>query len=389
MMIGMKKTIGILGSTGSIGQSTLEVIRGMNELFDVAVLVAGSDAETLIKQSLEFNPRVVAIYDESKVSILKTALPNTEILAGESGIIEAAANCEVDIVVCAIVGAVGLQPVLAAIRAGKRIALANKEPLVMAGKLVMSEAEKYNATIIPVDSEHSAIFQCLVNNDISSVSKLLITASGGPLRSVPINELANVTPEVAMQHPTWSMGEKITIDSATMANKALEVIEAHWLFNIPFDKIKVKVHPQSIVHSMVEFVDGSVIAQLGIPSMRLPIQYALTYPKRIAGGVVAPNFVDESPLEFFDVDFERFPLIKAGYEAGKAGGTLGAVFNAANEIAVNAFLKKCIQFNDIYYNVRKVMDEMEFIQNPTLDDLIKIDKETRERLSVLIDKRNN
>ena len=343
------KNLAILGSTGSIGTQTLDVVRDLPEMFRVAVLAANTSDKKLEAQIEEFRPELAVLADEAAAARLKARYKGaTKILGGEDGLVAAAVFPAVDMVVTSLMGFAGLAPTLAAIRAGKNIALANKETLVAAGELVRREASAHGAAILPVDSEHSALFQCLQGEKRETVESLILTASGGPFRGRRKESLAGVSIGDCLKHPTWSMGRKITVDSATLVNKGLEVIEAHWLYDMPYDKIKVVVHPQSIVHSMVAFQDGAVMAQLGVPDMRLPIQYALTYPERMASTLARLDFARLGTLTFEEPDTKTFRGLDIAIEAGRAGGTAPCVMNAANEIAVAAFLDGSIGFLDIY-----------------------------------------
>ena len=343
------KNLAILGSTGSIGTQTLDVVRDLPEMFRVAVLAANTSDKKLEAQIEEFRPELAVLADEAAAARLKARYKGaTKILGGEDGLVAAAVFPAVDMVVTSLMGFAGLAPTLAAIRAGKNIALANKETLVAAGELVRREASAHGAAILPVDSEHSALFQCLQGEKREAVESLILTASGGPFRGRRKESLAGVSIGDCLKHPTWSMGRKITVDSATLVNKGLEVIEAHWLYDMPYDKIKVVIHPQSIVHSMVAFQDGAVMAQLGVPDMRLPIQYALTYPERMASTLERLDFARLGALTFEEPDTKTFRGLAIAIEAGRAGGTAPCVMNAANEIAVAAFLDGSIGFLDIY-----------------------------------------
>lgn len=343
------KNLAILGSTGSIGTQTLDVVRDLPEMFRVAVLGANTSDKKLEAQIEEFRPELAVLADEAAAARLKARYKGaTKILGGEDALVAAAVFPAVDMVVTSLMGFAGLAPTLAAIRAGKNIALANKETLVAAGELVRREASAHGAAILPVDSEHSALFQCLQGEKRETVESLILTASGGPFRGRRKEALAGVSIGDCLKHPTWSMGRKITVDSATLVNKGLEVIEAHWLYDMPYDKIKVVVHPQSIVHSMVAFQDGAVMAQLGVPDMRLPIQYALTYPERMASTLARLDFARLGALTFEEPDTKTFRGLDIAIEAGRAGGTAPCVMNAANEIAVAAFLDGSIGFLDIY-----------------------------------------
>jgi 1-deoxy-D-xylulose-5-phosphate reductoisomerase len=369
----MAKKISILGSTGSIGVQTLDVARNLG--LQVLALTAYANTELLEKQAREFKPRVISIGDEAAAETLRERLGDLDIqvLSGREGMIQAAVLEEVDTVVTSVVGTVGLLPTVEAIRKGKDIALANKETLVTAGAIVMAEAQKHNVRILPVDSEHSAIYQCLSGNRASSVDRIILTASGGPFRGRKREDLREVTLEQALKHPNWSMGSKITIDSATLMNKGLEVIEAKWLFGLANEQIHVIVHPQSIIHSMVEYVDGSVIAQLGSPDMRLPIQFALTWPKRVSNPFSRLDLLKASSLTFEKPDFEAFPCLRLAFEALQAGGTLPAVMNAANEIAVGAFLNRKIGFLEIADIIESVMAKHSVNIQPCLHDIIEVD----------------
>ena len=343
------KNLAILGSTGSIGTQTLDVVRDLPEMFRVAVLAANTSDKKLEAQIDEFRPELAVLADEAAAERLKARYKGaTKILGGEDGLVAAAVFPAVDMVVTSLMGFAGLAPTLAAIRAGKNIALANKETLVAAGELVRREASAHGAEILPVDSEHSALFQCLQGEKRETVESLILTASGGPFRGRRKEALAGVSIGDCLKHPTWSMGRKITVDSATLVNKGLEVIEAHWLYDMPYDKIKVVIHPQSIVHSMVAFQDGAVMAQLGVPDMRLPIQYALTYPERMVSTLARLDFARLGALTFEEPDTKTFRGLAIAIEAGRAGGTAPCVMNAANEIAVAAFLDGSIRFLDIY-----------------------------------------
>ncbi|MCR4881545.1 MAG: 1-deoxy-D-xylulose-5-phosphate reductoisomerase [bacterium] len=376
------KKIAILGSTGSIGRQALEVIKNRRDAFCVSALGAGNNVELLIEQIKEFEPEIVSVKSEENANILKKLFPTKKILT--DGIVDIAKDANYDEVLVSVNGISGLFPTLEAIKRGKTVALANKETLVTAGDIVMAEARKNNVNIIPVDSEHSAIFQC--SNNGKYVSKLIITASGGPFLYKTIDEMRNATKEQTLAHPNWNMGNKITIDSATLMNKGLEVIEAHHLFNKDYDDIKVVIHPQSIVHSAIEFVDGSVIAQMGLPSMHLPIQYALTYPERIEGiKTNSFNFVQARELDFYEPDFEKFSALKIAFDAGRTGGTAPAVLNGANEEAVYAFLDGKIRLTDIADITKEVLEKMKIIQNPTLDNILAADKLARIHAKNLIE----
>ena len=373
------KKIAILGSTGSIGIQTLNVIRRHPELFQVEVLVAGSNADLLVKQAREFNPNVDVIADSSKYGIVNDALADTDVkvFAGEKSTAEVVTMESVDIVMASIVGFAGLRPTLEAIRAGKVIALANKETMVVAGAIVTEEAARHGVPILPVDSEHSAIFQVLQGEYHNRIDRILLTASGGSMRGRKREELVDVTLEQVLKHPNWNMGRKVTIDSASLMNKGLEVIEAKWLFGVDAERIDVLVHPQSIVHSMVQFEDGSIKAQIGTPTMETPIQYALSYPHRVESHLPRFSFIDHPELTFMRPDTETFRCLPLAYEAIKRGGNIPCVMNAANEVAVQKFIEGRLRFVDIADFVADAMAKATYIANPTLDDLFACDSETR------------
>ena len=376
----MVKTVSILGSTGSIGRQSLDIISRM-EAVKVAALTAGSSVELMARQCRQFQPELAVMATEESAYQLKEALRDMDIRVswGEEGLIEAATIPEAECVITAVVGMLGLKPTLAAIRAGKRIGLANKETLVCAGELVMAEAEKYGVEIIPVDSEHSAIFQCLMGNpDRREVKRLILTCSGGPFYGKTPEELKTVTKADALKHPNWKMGPKITIDCATLMNKGLEVIEAMRLYRMPLEQVSVLVHRQSIVHSMVEFVDGAVMAQMGAPDMRLPIQLALTYPQRQECPVDALDLTACGALTFAHPDLERFPCLKLAYDCAAKGGTACPAMNGANEEAVAMYLRDEIGFYDIYRLVSAAVEAVPFIQNPTLEQILETDLLARE-----------
>ena len=380
----MTKHIAILGSTGSIGTQTLDVARAHTDKLTVEVLTAGHNAKLLIEQAREFKPNAVVIADETKYAEVREALADLDIKVwtGAKAIEDVVQMSTVDTVVTAMVGYVGLSSTIKAIEAGKNIALANKETLVVAGELITELVAKHKVKVTPVDSEHSAIFQCLVGEP--EVEKLIITASGGPFRTKSIDELRTVTPQQALKHPNWNMGAKITIDSASMMNKGLEVIEAHWLFGIPYEQIEVTVHPQSIIHSMVQFIDGSVKAQMGLPDMRLPIQYALSYPDRWPSTFGRIDFKNQQPLTFEAPDLEKFRCLALAYEALGKGGNMPAIMNAANEVAVAAFLKERIGFLDIAATIERTMHAIAFVGKPTYDDYVATDREARKYAEGLI-----
>lgn len=381
-----KQTVAILGSTGSIGTQTLDVIDRHSELFEVYALTAHSNIDLLVEQAKRYRPEVVAIADERHYKTLREALDGlpVKVFAGADSICQIAAMSPIDTVVTAMVGYSGLLPTVRAIEAGKKIALANKETLVVAGELVTDLALRNRVDIIPIDSEHSAIFQCLVGENENSVEKLILTASGGAFRDTPKDDLRLATAADALRHPTWKMGAKITIDSATMMNKGFEVIEARWLFDIPIDKIEVIIHPQSIVHSMVQFCDGSIKAQLGQPDMRHPIQYALTFPDRLNAQVERANLADIHQLTFEKPDYEKFRNLRLAYDALRRGGNIPCILNAANEVAVDAFLKGKIGFFAMSDIIEQTISETAFISSPTLDDYIATDREARARTSAKI-----
>lgn len=376
------KRLTILGATGSIGTQTLEVIRREQENFELVAVSANNNSNKIIDIINEFAP-LYAVLTEKKAyeEVRKYCLDNNfkcKILFGMEGLNTIASLQEVDIVVTSVVGMIGLVPTLKAIQAGKDIALANKETLVVGGELVISEAKKHNIKILPVDSEHGAIFQCLQGNKKSAVSKILLTASGGPFRGKKKEDLLEVTVDEALKHPRWNMGKKISIDSATLMNKGLEVIEAHWLFDVKYDDIQVVVHPQSIIHSMVEYRDGSIIAQLGSTDMKLPIQYALNYPNREKAVADRLNFYDMENLTFEKPDMDTFTALRLSYEAGKIGGTMPAILNAANEAAVELFLGKRIKFLEIGNILEECMNKFQVQQNYVLEDLLEIDSKVKK-----------
>ena len=374
------KQIAILGSTGSIGTQTLDVVRQHPDAFSVYALSANRSVDLLIQQALEFNPAVVCIADKRYYQPLRDALSDLPIrvMAGEEAIAEMVTMPAIDVVVTAMVGYAGLLPTMQAIRAKKTIALANKETLVVAGEIICRLAQRYKVPILPVDSEHSAIFQSLVGEEAQSIEKLLLTASGGPFRTFTYEQMQHVTAAQALKHPNWEMGAKITIDSASMMNKGFEVIEARWLFDIPVEKIQVLVHPQSVIHSAVQFVDGSVKAQLGTPDMRIPIQYALTYPERWLSDVPRLDLFAVKQLTFEEPDMQRFPNLRLAYEAMEKGGNMPCILNAANEVVNLAFREeKCgfLQMSDV---IAKTMERTAFIAEPTYEDYVLTDTEARK-----------
>ena len=380
------RTIALLGSTGSIGVSTLDLVRRFPDRFKVYGLVAGENLKRLASQIREFQPRCVAIKNEEDLPRLRKLLSDNrvELLCGEQGAAAVSTGHEVDIVVAAIVGGAGLLPTLAAVRAGKEVALANKEALVMAGEIFVNAAKEKGVRLLPVDSEHSAIFQCLQGNRREEVDKLILTASGGPFLRTPMKLLNRVTVTQALKHPNWKMGRKITIDSATMMNKGLEVVEARWEFDMDPRRIDVVIHPQSVVHSMVRYQDGSIIAQLGVPDMRIPIAYALTYPHRLKGGWKPLELTQHGELSFLSVDSKRYPALKLAYSALKEGGTMSTVLNAANEIAVAAFLERKIGFRDIHRIIDKTMQGHVPRRPRQVDEILEVDRWAREKASLLI-----
>ncbi|WP_442600911.1 1-deoxy-D-xylulose-5-phosphate reductoisomerase [Paenibacillus sp. KN14-4R] len=381
----MTKRIAILGSTGSVGTQTLDVVRQHPEQFRVEALSGGYNIDLLTEQVHTFRPKLVSVATKELAEQLQTQVSSeTKVCYGPKGIEEVAASTDADVVITAIVGSQGLQPTLAAIESGKQIGLANKETLVSAGHIVMEAAQKKGVAILPVDSEHSAIFQCLNGERRADISRITLTASGGAFRDRSRDELHGVSVQDALKHPNWSMGAKLTIDSATMANKGLEVIEAHWLFNLPYDSIDVLIHPESIIHSYVEFVDHSVIAQLGNPDMRVPIQYALTYPTRLPLDTRPLNLAELSQLNFRKMDFERFPCLRMAYESGKLGGTMPTVFNAANEIAVARFRNGEIEFLDIETIIAHTMEQHEVAGNPQLEQILSVDAWARQFASNIL-----
>jgi 1-deoxy-D-xylulose-5-phosphate reductoisomerase len=374
----MKRVV-LLGSTGSIGTSTVKVVEDVPDRLQLIGLAAGNNLELLLEQTRKHQPEIISISDPAKAKELGNLLgTSTQVFCGAEGLLKLATFPAADIVLIAIVGTAGLQPALAAIRAGKDIAVASKEILVMAGEIVMSEARKYGVRVLAVDSEHSAIFQCLDGKSPDSIRRLWLTASGGPFRTTPKAEFSSITVERALKHPSWVMGRKITIDSATLFNKGLEMIEARWLFDIEMARVSVVVHPQSVVHSMVEFVDGSILAQLSTPDMCLPIQYALTYPERAASERVQTNFAKLGSLTFEDPDPERFPSLNLARRAGEIGGTMPAVLNAANEVAVEAFANGHISFLQISDTVAQTLQAHKVVPHPNLDQILAADAWARK-----------
>lgn len=384
----MKKRITILGSTGSIGTQALEVIEKCHDFFEVVGLSCGENVKLMKQQIEKFHPSVVCTKTFEAKLTLEKLFKNTKFIYSDEGLLELCSDCSVDMILVALSGKNGLKPTLKAIENKIDVALANKETLVMAGEIVTKKAKENNVKILPVDSEHSAIFQCIQNSSVANIQSLIITASGGPFRDKTIEEIKNATLEETLNHPRWQMGKKITVDSATLMNKGLEVIEAHHLFAVDYNKIKVVIHPQSIVHSAVEFKDGSTLAQIGFPSMHIPIQYALTYPQRIEGiKTNSFDFLKSSPLTFEKVDFEKFPSLKLAYLAGEKGTSFTTCLNAANEEAVFAFLKKQISLVDIYLITEKMLEDHKKIENPGIEEIFDLDFMTRKKTSELIQKR--
>src|SRR5881398_900723 len=369
-----RKRVVILGATGSIGESALKVARDIPERVEIVGLAANSNAQKLAEAANEIRPESVCLVDETKIDILRKALDyRPRIFSGEVGLREIACLTDADMVLVAIVGTGGLRPALAAIEAGKDLAVASKEILVMAGEIVMREARDNDVQVLPVDSEHNAIFQCLEGKSSLDVRRIILTASGGPFRETPGKDFDSITPEQALKHPTWNMGPKITIDSATLFNKGLEMIEAHWLFDVEMKRVEVVIHPQSIVHSMVEFTDGSTLAQLSYSDMCFPIQYAVTWPDRVPNTLPPLDFSKLSKLEFAPPRYDDFPALGLARRAGETGGTLPAVLNAANEIAVSAFLEKRMSFPRIWQTVEQVMNAHESVAQPDLDEILRAD----------------
>jgi 1-deoxy-D-xylulose-5-phosphate reductoisomerase len=383
------KRLAILGSTGSIGVNTLHIVSQFAERFEVVSLSAGLNTRLLKQQILQFRPKIVSVLNKELSETLRRELPDVpvEIVHGVEGLIQVATHPEVDQVVSAIVGAVGLIPTLSAIKTGKTIALANKESLVMAGKIVMEEVRQNHVQILPVDSEHSAIFQALLGHRKQDVHRLILTASGGPFLNLPFSRLQEVTVKEALNHPRWEMGKKITIDSASLMNKGLEVIEAHWLFNIPIEKIVVLIHPQSVVHSMVEFIDGSIVAQMGITDMKIPISYALSFPDRLNLNLTPLDLSKCEALTFSLPDLQRFPCLKLAYQAIEIGETMPAILNAANEVAVSAFLEGSLKFTEIPLLLKRVMEGHEVKPIHTAEDVLRADHWAREKAKVFLEGR--
>ncbi len=372
------KRIAVLGSTGSIGCSSLEVISNFPDRYRASYLVANRNIDLLERQIHAYRPRGAVVIDADAAALLKKRVNGSiEILGGSEAVDEIVSRDDTDMIISSLVGYAGLQPTIRAIQAGKSIALANKETLVVAGELMMSLVAKHNVNLIPVDSEHSAILQCLIGESPDSVSKIILTASGGPFLKTPRERLASVTIDEALNHPNWKMGSKITIDSATLMNKGLEVIEAHHLFGLPAENIEVVIHPQSIIHSMVEFIDGSVKAQLGVPDMKIPIQYALSYPERYLSSYERVDFCKLGAMDFIEPDTARFPCLRLAIESLREGGTAPAVLNAANEVAVQTFLEGSIAFNDIPALIETALEKHTTIRQPTLEEIGQADREAR------------
>ena len=382
------KNISILGSTGSIGVNALSVINNLDDKFNVKALSAYKNSSLLIEQAKIFNPEIVVIVDSSEVDFVKESLKKSgiSVLCGREGLLELSARDDVDIMLNALVGSSGMEPTINAIRSSVNVALSNKESLVMAGDIIDYEKNKSGAEVFPVDSEHSAIWQCLVGEKIDDVDKIILTGSGGPFRTRDFKTFKNIKKEEALQHPNWSMGNKITIDSATMMNKGLEVIETKWLFGIDVNKIKIIIHPESIIHSMVEFKDKSVKAQLGVPDMKIPIQYALTYPDRYFGEWESLDLLKLGSINFESPDINKFPCIALAYEALKKEGTMPAVLNVANEQAVYRFLNKEIGFMDIPYIIEKACEKHDWVSNPSLDDLLYLETWTTNYVKQFVSK---
>lgn len=380
-----QKNIVILGSTGSIGQNSLEVIKNFPDRFRATYLTTNRNIDLLQQQIDQFHPKGVVVLDERSASALRQRVDRSiEVLSGERDLEQVVTRDDVDVVISSLVGFAGLKPTISAIQHRKRIALANKEALVAAGGLITSLVREYGVDLIPIDSEHSAILQCLVGEDRSRLAKLILTASGGPFLNIPAESFSGLTVEEALSHPNWKMGNKITIDSATLMNKGLEVVEAHWLFGLAADRIHVVIHPQSIVHSMVEFIDGSVKAQLGLPDMKLPIQYALSYPERWPMNSARIDFPALQSMTFFEPDRNKFPCLRLAYDALSLGGTATVVLNAANEVAVKAFLDRKISFEKIPVVIERALTLHKTRPDPDLEDIIEVDRQTRDFVGTLL-----
>ena len=384
---GERKRVVILGATGSIGESALKVARDIPDRMEIVGLAANSNAEKLAAAANETRAQSVCLVDETKLNILTRELEyKPRILGGQEGLLEIARLPNAEMVLVAIVGTGGLRPALAAIEAGKDLAVASKEILVMAGEIVMREASDNDVNVLPVDSEHNAVFQCLEGKSSSDVRRIILTASGGPFRELPRKDFDSITPEQALKHPTWNMGPKITIDSATLFNKGLEMIEAHWLFGVEMQRVEVVIHPQSIVHSMVEFADGSTLAQLSYSNMCFPIQYAVTWPDRVPNTLPPLDFSKLSRLEFFTPRYEDFPALNLARRAGETGGTLPSVMNAANEVAVAGFLERHVRFPDIWQIVEEVMNRHTSVAHPNLDAILQADQWARKEARGMLDR---
>ncbi len=383
------KRLTLLGSTGSIGTNALRVISANPAHFRVQYLSAGRNAEVLIEQAKSFHPKAVAIADQSKADRIEKALKplGIDVLAGKAGIAEIASKADVELVINAIVGSAGLEPSYLALKAGKDLALSNKESLVMAGELLYKLIAEKNLQLFPIDSEHSAIWQCLNGENRAEIRKIILTGSGGPFRTLPLEKFSDITPKQALKHPTWTMGKKITIDSATMMNKGLEIIEAYWLFDLAPDKIEVVIHPQSIIHSMVEFIDGSIKAQLGIPDMKLPIQYALSYPNRFPVAWENTNLAEIKQLTFEAPDFQKFPALQLAFDALCRGGTAPAILNVVNEFAVYAFLNHKIAFPDIPGFVEKALTDIPIVDHPELQDIFDAEQSSQDFVERMVQQR--
>ena len=383
------KRLAVLGSTGSIGVNTLDIARRFENEFKVVALSAGTNIQLLREQIERFEPKAVSVLNEALAKALKRKISpkKIEVLFGVEGLIQITTLPEIDLVVSALVGAAGLIPTISAIKAKKSVALANKESLVMAGKIIVEEARKNGVAILPVDSEHSAIFQTLAGRSKGEVKRIILTASGGPFLNLPYEKMKEVTSKEALHHPTWDMGRKVSIDSASLMNKGLEVIEARWLFGVSTEQIAVQIHPQSVVHSMVEYIDGSIVAQMGITDMRIPISYALSYPKRLRLDLPSLDLFHMDGLTFLPPDMERFPCLRLAYRSMEVGETMPAVLNAANEVAVNSFLEETIKFTDIPAIVETVMEDHQIKPLTTLDDALRVDQWAREKTKKLIEER--
>jgi 1-deoxy-D-xylulose-5-phosphate reductoisomerase len=372
------KNLSILGSTGSIGINTLKVARHLKDKFRIVALAAKSNVDLLEQQAREFHPELICVYDEKMAMELKRKLPEVEVVAGLEGLQAVATHGKAEMVISAMTGTKGLAPTVAAIQAGKNVGLANKESLVSGGELIMSLIKKNGVHLLPIDSEHSALFQCLNGEDPKKIDRMILTASGGPFRTWSSEQLAQISVEQALAHPTWNMGPKVTIDCSTLMNKGLEAIEAHWLFSVPMEQIEVVIHPQSLIHSMIEFTDGSIMAQMGEPSMLVPIQYAMTYPERDQGMLPRFDFTRIHEFQFYPPDFKKFPCLGLAFEAIRQGGSLPCYMNAANEVLVNRFLNKEIGWQDISNKLEKLMNAHPLSKVDTLEDVLTIDEIARE-----------